>query len=69
MKIQFNHSVPYGTFNKIVPRHLYTSLISDVQTPRQTHTSLHTMVAPDTPYHSTKFQPDSPSKSKVIQLM
>ena len=24
------------------------------------------MVAPDTPYHSTKFQPYTPSQSKVI---
>ena len=28
--------------------------------------SLYTMVAPETPYHSTKFQPYTPSQSKVI---
>ena len=40
------------------------SLHSDPQ--KDTHMSLYTLVAPDSPFHSTKFQPYTPSQSKVI---
>ena len=45
---------------------MYPSLISYTDTQTDVHTSLNIMVAPDTPYHSTKFQPYTPSQSKVI---
>ena len=58
-----NHS----TFDKIVPTHLYPSLISLLQTDRQMnkHTT-NILVAPDILHHSTILQTCATSQSKVI---